>query len=394
MNLSSGTIGWNAVEANQEARDGITRLEQNLLRHALQRWRGVEFQLFLRGRPVLEEFRARPPAVRCTNVRAMGPLLRLMRPLARGRIEGSQQLSVAFASLLRRIDAYYQCVHAAVPLAVPDNTVYSVYDLAFARPEFAADFPADLRDRLNRRLGVALRKNPRWLCISRATATDLIRLCGVPEERVAVGWPAVTPSLAGPVSPVERRACRERFGIEAPFMLHVGTLQPRKNLLRLLAACDRLRQERRVPVQVILVGQRGWLDTPVVDALDKRSAFSRYLGAVPDDVLRVLLAEARLLVMPALYEGFGLPALEAMAAGVPVAAARAGALPEVLGDAAEFFDPLDEAGMGAVIERVWEDPALRAHLAQRGKVRARQFSLDVMVDALGVQFTTGGLRIR
>jgi glycosyltransferase involved in cell wall biosynthesis len=392
--LRGGTIGWNAVAANQEARDGITRLEQNLLVCALGRWRGAAFRLFLHGRPVLEEFRPSPPAVRCTNVRAMGPLLRLARPFAGARLEGSAQLSVSLATLTRRIDAYYQCAHAAIPLAVPDNTVYSVYDLAFMRSEFAADFPAELRDRLSRRLAAALKKNPRWLCISHSTATDLIRLCGVPEERVAVGWPAVAPGLAGDVPPDERLAWRKRFEIEGPFLLHVGTLQPRKNLRRLLAACDRLRQARGVPVQLVLVGQRGWLDAPVIEALDERSAFARYLGLVPDRALRALLAEARLLVCPALYEGFGLPALEAMAGGVPVAASNTGALPEVLGEAAVYFDPVDEEDIAAAIERVWHDPSLRADLAQRGRVRARQFSWDAMVDALGGQFAAGGLRIR
>jgi len=199
-------------------------------------------------------------------------------------------------------------------------------------------------------------------------------------------------SVASEPSADERRHWRERFQISGPFALHVGTLQPRKNLVRLLAACDRLRR-RGAPVQLVLAGQRGWLDAPILDAVGRMSAFARYVGPVPDAALRALLAEARLFAMPALYEGFGLPALEAMAAGVPVAAARAGSLPEVLGDAAVFFDPLDLDAMAAAIDRLWQDAALRADLARRGRARARAFTWDAMVDVLGAQFAAGGLRI-
>ena len=340
----------------------------------------------------MQDFAPRAPAVACSDVRAMGPALRLLRLAAPGRLEGSHQLAVAAASVLRRIDAYYQSAHAATPLAVPDNTVFSVCDLAFMRPEFAGDFPPDLRDRLTRRFAAARRANPRWLAISRATADDLAAIGGVPGERIAVGSPAVAAGVAGEPSADERRQWRERFQISGPFALHVGTLQPRKNLVRLLAACDAVRR-RGTPVQLVLAGQRGWLDAPILDAVGRMTAFARYVGPVADAALRALLAEARLFAMPALYEGFGIPALEAMAAGVPVAAARAGSLPEVLGDAAVFFDPLDEDAMAAAIDRLWHDDALRADLGRRGRARAPGFTWEAMVDALGRQFAAGGLRI-
>ncbi len=287
----------------------------------------------------------------------------------------------------------YQAAYQAIPVAVPDNSVFSVYDLAFMLPEFRDAFGPDHQDRLARRLLAAARLNPRWLCISHSTAADLIRICGISPTRVAVGWPALDAALQHPITPEERRACRKRLGLEEPFILHVGTLQPRKNIVRLIDACEHLRQVRGHPVQLVLVGQRGWLDEPVLEAIRKASTFVRYLGSLPDQELRILICEARMLAIPSLYEGFGFLALEGMALGTPVAAANVSSLPEVVGDAGILFDPLSEEAIAAALERLWTDPDLRHDLSQRGKARAEGFNWQSMVDALGAQFAAGGFTV-
>jgi glycosyltransferase involved in cell wall biosynthesis len=172
-------------------------------------------------------------------------------------------------------------------------------------------------------------------------------------------------------------AVKARYGIAGDYALFVGTLQPRKNLIRLIEAFSNF----RFPIsdfRLVIAGKKGWLYQEIFRwveelGLEKKVVFTGY---VPEGDLPVLLSGARLFVFPSLYEGFGLPVLEAMACGTPVVCSNASSLPEVAGDAAVLVDPQDVEGLAAAMERVLGDEELRAELIVRGFEQARKFSWE------------------
>lgn len=199
----------------------------------------------------------------------------------------------------------------------------------------------------------------RIIAVSADTANDLDRLLGVDGTRVRVVPNGVDNSFFGaPSGPAP---------ISEPYVLFVGTPEPRKNLPRLVQAMAQLRAHGRME-KLVLVGASGWGDEKLPDTAD-----TLVLGRVDDVTLRALYANARCLAMPSLHEGFGLPVLEAMAAGCPVVAGRAGALPEVAGGAAVLVDPLSVHSITSGIEVAIED---REALRKRGRLRAAEFGWE------------------
>jgi len=175
----------------------------------------------------------------------------------------------------------------------------------------------------------------------------------------------------------ERERVRKAYRLDTPFLLTVGQIERRKNLVRLTEAFAKLRS-RGDNHCLVLVGRPSFQAKEVYQAIARSGLKDRVriLGPVPDQDLAVLYNLATFLVFPSLYEGFGLPALEAMACGLTVCAARAGALPEVVGDAGMFFDPYDVEEMAEVIWRLLNEPGLRQELAARGLKRAEEFSWE------------------
>lgn len=213
---------------------------------------------------------------------------------------------------------------------------------------------------------------------SAATARDLSDAYGTPPQRIAVIPLGHHPRFR-PLPPEEVARGLERLGITRPYLLFVGTLQPRKNLRRVLDAFERL-VARGLPHRLVLVGQRGWLTDPLFAAIARPDAPARgriqLTGYLPDDDLPLLYAGADALVFPSLYEGFGLPALEAMACGTPVLTSNTSSLPEVVGDAALTVNPLDTGAIARGLERLLADDSLRAALRERGLARARRFTWE------------------
>lgn len=216
-------------------------------------------------------------------------------------------------------------------------------------------------------IGVALRRAGALLCISQATEADLLA-----HHPGARGRTVVTPLAADPAfgaatgNPAE---VRERLGLARPFVLAAGTLEPRKNLVRLIEAWSGLDAGGR---ELVLVGPPGWdFDSIVRDA---RAHDVRMLGFVSDDDLAVLYGMCDAFCYPSLYEGFGLPVLEAMAAGAPVITSTVSSLPEVAGDAALLVDPRDPGAIRAALARVLSDVGERERLRAAGPARAAQFS--------------------
>ncbi|HZR97404.1 MAG TPA: glycosyltransferase family 1 protein [Chloroflexota bacterium] len=247
--------------------------------------------------------------------------------------------------------------------------IVTVHDLAFLRyPEIQT---ADSRRHYGQ-VARVVQHVERVIADSACTAADVEALLGVPPARIRVVHLAPTP--APPAGPAEVAAVRARYELPGLFLLYVGTLEPRKNLGTLLRAFARLGPAE--PARLVLAGPRGWLDEPIMAAAERLGERVRLLGPVPAADLPALYAAATAFVYPSLYEGFGLPPLEAMAAGTPVLAAKASCLPEVLGDAALFVHPEDEAGLAEALRAVLADAALRADLRARGLARAATFSWE------------------
>jgi alpha-1,3-rhamnosyl/mannosyltransferase len=216
----------------------------------------------------------------------------------------------------------------------------------------------------------ALRRAAALPCISQATRDDLV------ARFPATAGKAVAIPLAADAAFASAQAgdAPSRHGLEKPYVLAVGTLEPRKNLARLMAAWLRLPEALRERLALALVGPRGWDDEAIVRTA--RQAGARLLGRVSDADLAALYAGCAAFAYPSLYEGFGLPVLEAMSAGAPVVTSSVSSLPEVAGDAALLVDPYDEAAIAGALERVLTDPGLAADLGERGRRRAAEFSWE------------------
>jgi glycosyltransferase involved in cell wall biosynthesis len=258
--------------------------------------------------------------------------------------------------------------HYNIPLAWRGRLVVTVHDVAhLALPEFFGGFHRQAYARFMfhriRRSADAI------LTVSEFTRAEFERLVGVPRASLEVvhngvdqDWFDLPPSA----KPHPR-----------PYLVYVGNVKPHKNLGRLLEAFGSLAAQ--TPCDLLLIGKNeGFLtgDSGVQAAADRLAPRVQLLGAVSPELLKRYVAHAEALVLPSQYEGFGLPPLEAMACGRPTIVSRAGSLPEVCGDAALYFDPLDPASISHAILRVLKEPALRETLRSRGLERARCFTWE------------------
>jgi len=214
-------------------------------------------------------------------------------------------------------------------------------------------------------------------CISHATSRDVVATVGVPEERIDV-----IPLARGlPLSadrPEARRRIRQLHGLgDHPYILCTGTLEPRKNHLRLLEAFEIIAAEQP-DLHLVLAGATGWHTSTLASRLRRSpvGARIRCVGFCPTEDLWALYREARLFAYPSLYEGFGLPLLEAMAVGTPVVTSSVASMPEVAGPAAAYCDPTSVASIAEALRAVLEDPALHGRLAAAGPARERSFTWE------------------
>jgi glycosyltransferase involved in cell wall biosynthesis len=256
----------------------------------------------------------------------------------------------------------------------PWRSVVTLHDLAFVlypathTPASRAYYAAT---------GESVRRAERVIAVSQRTASDAVRLLGVDPARMRVVHEAAAPTFS-PRSEASLAPLAQRLGFDAqrPYILFVGTLEPRKNLPLLLEAFALLRNE--LDAQLLLVGSRGWLDEPIFAAHARSGTgdAARFLGALDEDDLAVLYSHAGVLALPSLYEGFGLPVLEAMACGAPVVCSTAGPLPEVAGDAAILLKPEDAHVWAGTMLDVLTGPHRSQELRRRGFLRSQAFSWE------------------
>lgn len=275
---------------------------------------------------------------------------------------------LSWEMLRRPPDVLFVPAHV-LPLWRPRRTVVTIHDLGYLH--FPEAHPPRRRLELHLSTAWNARVATRVIAVSQATKDDLVRHYRVVPDKIAVVHHGVEERFR----PTPDPAAPARYGLPSRYLLYLGTLQPRKNLERLVQAYGRLPGDAP---PLVLAGAKGWYFERIAAAIAALGLENRVLlpGYVADADVPALLTGATALVYPSLYEGFGLPALEALACGTPVLAANTSSLPEVVGAAGLLVDPLDVGAIAAAMQRLLADEALRAALSQQGRERAKGFSWD------------------
>jgi len=283
-------------------------------------------------------------------------------------------------SLLGTFDIFHATNYQA-PALREALLVSTVHDINFVR------FPEFQSKGIRRFIKVLPRLLERSRCVladSRFTAEELMEVYGLPEDKVRVVYPGLSPAFREEPSPEEVETALRAYSLTPPYLAYIGNLHPRKNLATLMEAFSLLR-ERGLEYQLAVIGGGGLgqlhnteyrkLTRRVQDlGLEEEVVFTGY---VPDERLNSLLAAADMLVFPSIYEGFGLPPLEAMSRGVPVITSRRASLPEVVGDAALLLeDPLDEREIADKVETLVGDASLRSDMVEKGRAFSRNFTWE------------------
>lgn len=351
----------------REQRTGVERMAYHFVATLSRLNSPHEFVLFVDG-PLSESDASVLPHEVVVEAVSYPPLQRLF----------DAWVTVQMRALIRRhgIDIFYS-PNTKFPIwSVPCVTTVHGLEWAF--------YPAGYRriERLKQSFwfGQASRRSAGIVTFASNTAADIRKLrpgnrtpvCVVPEG-VGAQFRRLRPDECA-------RDLPARFGARGPFILSVCSLEPRKNIDRLIRAYARLIQEHGVQHGLVLVGRAGWKSDRLRGLAQELGAGDRvhFTGRVTDEELVQLYNQADLFVYPSLYEGFGLPLLEAMACGTPVVTSNSSSLPEVAGDAAILVDPFSNKELADAMARVLEDPALRASLVERGHARAKGYSWEAM----------------
>jgi glycosyltransferase involved in cell wall biosynthesis len=357
---------------------GIGRYTRELIAAAVPRDRSLRYVLFYAAGGLPPDGRyLRELAALCAanpNVRARPlPISPRLLTILWQRL----RLPLPVESLIGKIDILHAPDFVLPPTRA--RALLTVHDLTFmVYPETAE---AGLRRYLMAAVPRSLRRADAVLADSLATRADLGRLLGVDAARVRVLYPGVSPRFR-PLPAADTEPLRAQLGLPASFLLFVCTLEPRKNLVRLIEAFDRLTVGGGHPeLSLVIAGRRGWLYEEIFAAVARLGLGERvrFLDFVDDAHLPGVYNLARAFVYPSLYEGFGLPALEAMACGTPTVTSAVSSLPEVAGAAAVLVDPLDP---GAISDGIALALADQGRLRAAGPAQARRFSWGAAADGL------------
>ena len=277
---------------------------------------------------------------------------------------------------LRRHPVDVLHVQYTAPPFAPCPVVTTIHDLAFEH----------LPETFNRRSWMQLRLTVRQtarraahiITVSEYSRADISRRYEIAPQRITVTPEAAPPNLLPVTNETELRRIRESYGIRGNYILSLCSIQPRKNLVRLIEAYSSLRgllPEVKLP-QLVLAGKRGWLDSETFRAAERNALGNDLLftGYVPEPDLAGLYSGAICFVYPSYFEGFGLPVVEAMQCGVPVIAGNLTSLPEIVGEAGLLFDPFDTQALVSALKHVLDDAEYRASLRAKGLAKAKQFN--------------------
>lgn len=295
-------------------------------------------------------------------------------PQTSGLYSISEQIRVPLQLWQQGVNLFH-APHYTLPPLTPCRAIVTIHDCIHLM------FPQYLPNRLahvyaRSALEAAARRARRILTVSEASKRDILRWLKPPPEKVVVVPNAIDERFGAPPAAEEVDRVRERFQLHDPFVLYAGNIKPHKNLERLIDAFSIVRRDGFGDLKLLIIGDEITRYATLRRAVHRYQLhkYVRFLGFVPDKTLAVLYRLAAVFAFPSLYEGFGLPPLEAMASGTPVVTSNVSSLPEVVGDAAVLVDPYEPASIAEGIRRVLSDETLRADLKARGLARAREFS--------------------
>jgi glycosyltransferase involved in cell wall biosynthesis len=351
-----------AIDARKLRDYGIGTYVRNLVRHLSRIDQNTDYVLLCRASDCAEleefgeNFRAIPEPAPAYSLR--------------------EQLSVPMDLRREGIDLFH-APHYVLPPLTPCKSVVTIHDCIHLR------FPQYLPNRFayayaRSSLWIATHRSNRVLTVSDASKRDILRYFRVPEKKIDVIYNAIDERLGETPSDEEIERVRERYQLNDPFVLYAGNIKPHKNLERLIEAFHTLRRDGLDNVKLLIIGDEISKYAALRRAVHKYKLHKhvRFFGFVPDKTLAVLYRLAGVFVFPSLYEGFGLPPLEAMASGTPVITSNVSSLPEVVGDAALLIDPYEPDAIADAMRRVLTEPALREDLRERGLRRVKEFSWE------------------
>ena len=288
----------------------------------------------------------------------------------------SEQIRIPIQLKREAIDLFH-APHYTLPALTPCRSIVTIHDCIHLR------FPQYLPNRLahgyaRAALWTATHRSDRVLTVSEASKQDILTFFDIPADKITVIPNAIDDCFFVPPPDKNIERIRERYQLQAPFLLYVGNVHPHKNLERLLDAFYKVRSLGHDDLTLLIIGDDITRYAKLRRAVHRYQLhrYVRFLGFVPNETLRVLYHLARAFVFPSLYEGFGLPPLEAMASGTAVVTSNVSSLPEVTGDAAILVDPHSQDAIASGICRVLEDNVFREELVTKGQARAKQFSWD------------------
>jgi len=296
-----------------------------------------------------------------------------------------EQLILPWQLLYHQIDLLFT-PSVVIPLWIPCKTVTMIYDMIpFHRG--VTKYPKSRAAYIRWMTRRAAKRSDVVLTVSENSKREIIQFCQVPQEKILVASAGVDEKYRPLDSDELIASCRARYNLPDQFILFVGTLEPGKNIFRLIQAFRRLKSRDCIPHRLVIVGPYGWEINRLLEAINdpELGGEIQIAGFIPEEDLPLVYNAADLFVFPSLYEGFGLPPLEAMACGTPVIASNVSALSEVVGEAGLLVDPYDVEDLASAMERVLTDQGLRAKMVQKGLERAKLFSwrrtAEVVVEA-------------
>ena len=351
-----------AIDARKLRDYGIGTYVRNLLRHLSRIDSSTEYVLFCRPGD-------------CASVAELGENFRAVAEHAPA-YSFREQLSVPLALRREGIDLFH-APHYVLPALTPCRSIVTIHDCIHLRfPQYLPNRFAYAYARAS--LWIATHRSSRILTVSEASKRDILRYFSVPDAKIDVIYNAIDERFGEAPPEDEITRVRERYQLNDPFVLYAGNIKPHKNLERLIEAFYTLRRGGLEQVKLLIIGDEISKYATLRRAVHKYKLHQhvRFFGFVPDKTLAVLYRLAGVFVFPSLYEGFGLPPLEAMASGTPVITSNLSSLPEVVGDAALLIDPYDPDAIADAMRRVLTEPALRDDLRERGFKRVREFSWE------------------
>jgi glycosyltransferase involved in cell wall biosynthesis len=351
-----------AIDARKLRDYGIGTYVRNLLRHLARIDTATEYVLLCR-------------APDCGMPAELGPNFRAV-------VESSpaysvrEQLRVPIDLRREGVDLFH-APHYVLPPLTPCRSIVTIHDCIHLR------FPQYLPNRLGyayarASLWAATHRADRVLTVSEASKRDILRYFHVPAAKIDVIYNAIDERFGEAPDAHEVDLVRERYQLNDPFVLYAGNIKPHKNLERLIEAFHMLRRHGPPSVKLLIIGDEISKYATLRRAVHKYKLHKhvRFLGFVPDRTLAALYRLAAVFVFPSLYEGFGLPPLEAMASGTPVITSNVSSLPEVVGEAALLIDPYEPGAIAEAMRRVLTEPGLSDRLRAQGLARARTFSWE------------------